>query len=51
MTPLARIALTPGPHSVMLTHPQYQPYIRRLTIEAGSVARLRVDFAQDGVRR
>jgi hypothetical protein len=50
-TPLARIALPAGLHTVMLTHPQYQPYIRRITVEAGQVARLRVDFAQEGVRR
>jgi hypothetical protein len=50
-TPLGRIPLAPGPHAVLLTHPDYQPYPRRVTIHAGETARLTVDLATDGVRR
>ena len=50
-TPLGRIPLPPGPHAVLLTHPDYQPYPRRVTIRPGETARLTVDLATDGVRR
>ncbi|HSD26047.1 MAG TPA: serine/threonine-protein kinase [Vicinamibacteria bacterium] len=50
-TPLARIPLRPGPHAVLLTHPDYQPYPRRVTIRPGETFRLSVDLAADGVRR
>jgi serine/threonine-protein kinase len=50
-TPLARIPLPPGPHAVLLTHPDYQPYPRRVTIRSGETLRLTVDLATDGVRR
>jgi serine/threonine protein kinase len=50
-TPLARIPLPAGPHAVLLTHPDYQPYPRRVTIRPGETFRLSVDLATDGVRR
>jgi serine/threonine-protein kinase len=50
-TPLARIPLRPGPHAVLLAHPDYQPYPRRVTIRPGETFRLTVDLATDGVRR
>jgi serine/threonine-protein kinase len=50
-TPLARIPLAPGPHSVLLSHPDYQPFPRKVTIRPGETFRLRVDLATDGVRR
>jgi serine/threonine-protein kinase len=50
-TPLGRMALPPGPHAVLLTHPDYQPYPRRLTIRPDETFRLTVDLATDGVRR
>ena len=50
-TPLARIPLPPGPHAVLLTHPDFQPYPRRVTIRPGETFRLTVDLATDGVRR
>jgi serine/threonine protein kinase len=50
-TPLARIALRPGPHAVLLTHPDYRPYPRRVTIRPGETLRLAVDLATEGVRR
>ncbi len=50
-TPLGRIPLSPGPHAVLLTHPDYQPYPRRVTIRPGETFRLIVDLTTDGVRR
>jgi len=50
-TPLARIPLPAGPHSVLLVHPDYQPYPRKLTIRSGETYRLAVDLQTDGVRR
>jgi serine/threonine-protein kinase len=50
-TPLGRIPLAPGPHAVLLTHPDYQPYPRRVTIRPGETLRLAVDLSMDGVRR
>jgi serine/threonine-protein kinase len=50
-TPLGRIPLPAGPHAVLLTHPDYQPYPRRVTIRPGETFRLTVDLATDGVRR
>ena len=50
-TPLKAFPLPPGPHAVLLTHPDYQPYPRRVTIRAGETFRLEVDLRSDGVRR
>ena len=49
-TPLARLSLAPGPHTVRLTHPEYQPYPRKVVVKSGETTRLAVDLAQDGVR-
>jgi hypothetical protein len=51
MTPLARVPLAAGSHSIVLTHPQYRPFVRKVTIRAGETTRIRFDFAQEGVRR
>jgi serine/threonine-protein kinase len=50
-TPLARIPLSPGPHAVLLTHPDYLPYPRRVTIRPGETFSLNVDLPSDAVRR
>jgi serine/threonine protein kinase len=50
-TPLKEIPLEPGPHQVLLTHPDYQPYPRRVSIRSGETLRLVVDLSVDGVRR
>jgi serine/threonine protein kinase len=50
-TPLARIPLPPGSHSVILTHPHYRPFTRRVEIRAGETTTIRLDLATDGVRR
>ena len=50
-TPLRRLALRPGPHSIVLSHPEYQDYHRKVTIRSGEVLPLNVDLATEGVRR
>ena len=50
-TPLARIPLPPGSHSVILTHRDYRPFTRRVEIRGGETTTIRLDFATDGVRR
>ena len=50
-TPLGRIALPPGPHAVLLAHPDFLPYPRRVTVRPGETLRLVVDLRSDGVRR
>jgi serine/threonine-protein kinase len=50
-TPLRAIPLSPGPHSVLLSHPAFHPYPRRVTIEEGETLRLTVDLPTEGVRR
>ena len=50
-TPLTKITLRAGPHVVLLTHPNYQSYARRVTIRPGETSRLVVDLSAEGVRR
>jgi serine/threonine protein kinase len=50
-TPLGRFPLAPGPHQVLLTHPDYRPYPRRIVLRPGETVRLMVDLRTDGVRR
>ena len=49
-TPLGRITLSPGAHTVRLSHPAFQPYPRRVMVRSGETTKLSVDLAQDGVR-
>lgn len=50
-TPMGRVPLKPGPHSVVLSHPEYQDYRRKVTIRPGEVVRLNLNWATEGVRR
>jgi len=50
-TPLRRLALRPGPHSVVLSNPDYQDFRRKVTIRSGEVFKLNFDFTTEGVRR
>jgi hypothetical protein len=50
-TPLARIPLVPGRHDVLLSHPDYRPFPRRVTIRPGETLRLVVDLRNEGVPR
>jgi eukaryotic-like serine/threonine-protein kinase len=48
-TPLRRFPLATGSHSVVLTHPQYQPLQRRVEIRPGETTLLEVDLRREGV--
>jgi hypothetical protein len=50
-TPIAAQSLSPGPHTVVFVHPDYQPFRRRVVITAGATARLTVDWALDGIKK
>jgi len=49
-TPLTRIPLAAGSHDVVLTHPDYVPLSRRVTVRAGETLRLVVDLPSQGKR-
>ena len=50
-TPLRAQELSAGAHAVVLTHPDYQPYHRRVTVRPGETFRLVIDLRTDGVRK
>jgi serine/threonine-protein kinase len=50
-TPLKQFPLTPGPHDVVLSNSDFQPFRRRVIIRSGQTFRLTVDLANEGVRR
>ena len=50
-TPMPPIPLSAGVHDVLLSHPDFRPYPRRVTIRAGETLRLIVDLPSDGIRR
>ena len=50
-TPLGRVQLDAGRHDVLLVHPRFEPFHRRVTIRPGDTLRLVVDLDVEGVRR
>jgi serine/threonine protein kinase len=46
-----RISLSPGPHIVILSHPDFEPFKRIVTIRAGEASALTVDLKDEAVRR
>jgi hypothetical protein len=46
-----RTPLDPGKHDVVLSHPEYQPVRRKVTVTSGQVFRLEIDLSQDALRR
>jgi hypothetical protein len=50
-TPLRPLPLSPGSHTVQLTHPDYKPVNRKVTIRAGETARIEIDLAWEAVPR
>jgi serine/threonine-protein kinase len=50
-TPLGRIQLDAGRHDVLLAHPRFEPFHRRVTVRPGETLRLSVDLDVEGVRR
>jgi serine/threonine-protein kinase len=49
--PLEDLPLDPGVHLVTLSHADYWPLVRKVSIEAGKTARLDVDLSWEGVLR
>jgi hypothetical protein len=49
-TPL-RTSVEPGRHDLVLTHPEYEPVRRKVTITVGTLARIDVDLSQDAIRK
>jgi hypothetical protein len=47
---LRKIPLDAGRHVVRFEHPDYRPIQRVVTIRAGEVTALEIDFAEDGVK-
>jgi serine/threonine-protein kinase len=50
-TPLQPLSLSPGSHTVRLTHPDYKPLQRKLAIRPGETTRLEIDLAWEAVHR
>jgi serine/threonine protein kinase len=49
-TPLAPVALSPGTYTARLVHPDFRPFVRKVTIRPGQTTPLRVDLRLDGIR-
>jgi serine/threonine-protein kinase len=50
-TPIRPMSLPPGTYVVRLSHPDFHPLQRKVTIRPGEVTRLEVDLAQDAFPR
>ncbi len=50
-TPMRPLRLPPGSYVVRLSHPDYQPLMRKVTIRAGEQRTLEVDLTLDGIRK
>jgi serine/threonine protein kinase len=46
---MRELSLAPGPHTLRVLHPDYQPLQRRLTVRAGVAAKLILDLAEKGI--
>jgi serine/threonine-protein kinase len=50
-TPLDKIPLAPGVHTVRVRHPAYEVVERRIQIRPGQTERVEVDFPAEGVKK
>lgn len=50
-TPLDRIPLPAGTHTVRVRHPLYEPIERTVTVREGQTERLEFDLAKVGTRK
>ncbi len=50
-TPFRPLSLAPGSHSVVLTHPQYKPLHKKVTIQPDRVTRLEVDLSWEAFKK
>jgi eukaryotic-like serine/threonine-protein kinase len=46
-----KIPLTPGPHTLLLNHPDFEPFRRVVTMRSGGILTLTVDLKDEAVRR
>jgi serine/threonine-protein kinase len=49
-TPLPPLALAPGTYTARLEHPDFRPFLRKVTIQPGQTTPLSVDLRLDGIR-
>ena len=49
-TPLAPVTLPPGTYTARVVHPDFRPFVRKVTIRPGETTPLNVDLRQDGIR-
>jgi hypothetical protein len=50
-TPIKALALSPGPHTVVLTHPDYEPFRRVVTVRSGESLPLAFDLKDEALRK
>ena len=50
-TPLAKLGLPAGVHTIRLLHPDYKPFQRKVTIRPGETTKLNVNLELDGIRK
>jgi hypothetical protein len=50
-TPLGKIELAAGPHSLRVRHPAYEPWEKTVTVRSGQTERIVVDLEREGVRK
>jgi hypothetical protein len=48
-TPFTPLVLSAGTYTVRLTHPDYKPLLRKVTIRGGETTRLEIDLAWEAV--
>ena len=46
-----KFSLSPGPHTLILSHPDFEPFKRIVTIRSGETSALTVDLKDEAVRR
>jgi serine/threonine protein kinase len=50
-TPLGKIELSAGPHTLRVRHPAYEPLEKAITVRPGQTERVVVDLEKEGVRK
>ena len=50
-TPMDRVPLQAGSHTLSLRHPAYEALVRSVTIKPGETTKLVIDLAAEGVKR
>ena len=51
VSPLKPLSLRPGVHAIRLTHPDYDPYQREVSISPADTTKLQLDFTSVGIPR